>query len=96
MQLNNPITLANNVSNQTQSTTYPWRGGKGTFTAEATWTQGSVSLTFQSLNGTMLPVAGTNLGANGVVGFDLPAGQIGISFSGLPTAVYAYVIGGNY
>ena len=68
-----------------------WKGGKGLFTAEATWGGGTVKLQFMSRNGTWVDVTDNSLTANGATPFELPPGQIRAHVA-TATVVYAYVI----
>lgn len=67
-----------------------WQGGRGTFTAEATFGGGSVKLQFQTLNGTWVDVDGLSLTAAGTKTFELPIGEIR-AVATTATAAYAYV-----
>jgi hypothetical protein len=67
-----------------------WPGGKGVMTAEATWGGGTVKLQFKTKNSTTyVDVPSASLTANGMVSFELPAGQIKANIA-TATAVYAY------
>lgn len=66
-----------------------WQGGKGTFTAEATFGGGSVKLQFKTLNGTAVDVDGLSLTAAGTKTFELPIGEIR-AVATTATAVYAF------
>jgi hypothetical protein len=70
--------------------TFPWQGGPGVFTAEATFGGGSVKLQFKSLNGTFVDVDSLSLTAAGTKKFELPIGDIR-AVATTATAVYAYV-----
>ncbi len=69
-----------------------WRGGKGLFMAEATWSAGSVKLQTLSPNSTWIDVPNISLSANGMVAFDLPPGQIKIVIT-TSTHVYGWALG---
>jgi hypothetical protein len=72
---------------------FTWPGGPGTFSAEATWGGGSVTLQTQSGNGTWIAVgADAQLLANGIVGFILPKGAKIRAAITTATAVYAYAV----
>ena len=66
-----------------------WQGGKGLFTAEATWGGGTVKLQFKTINGTWVDVDGVSLTADGTKEFELPIGEIRANVA-TATAVYAY------
>lgn len=69
-----------------------WQGGSGTFSAEATWAAGSVTLQVLSGNNTWIPVGlSTTFTANGIAGFTLPKGMQIRAAIVTATAVYAYV-----
>ncbi len=68
---------------------FPWQGGRGTFTAEATFGGGSVKLQFLTLNGTWVDVASGSLTAAGTLAFELPIGQIR-AVGTTASAIYAY------
>lgn len=102
-QAHGVVKLGENVS--ATSAAMAWGGGAGMLSVEATWGGGTVKLQVQSANGTWIDVGpDTNLTANGVVGFILPAskaptqdlpngcGLIRISVT-TATAVYAYAVG---
>lgn len=50
----------------------PWPGGRGLFSAEATFGGGSVALEYSGPNGTWLATPAVSLSANGGVLFELP------------------------
>ena len=83
-------TLAANAS--ATSNEFIWQGGPGAFTAEATFGGGTITLQYQTGNGTWISVGpDTTLTANGGAGFILPLGTpIRVSIA-TATAVYAYV-----
>lgn len=66
-----------------------WQGGRGTFTAEATFGGGTVKLQYMTMNGTWVDVASGSLSAAGTLAFELPIGQIR-AVATTATAVYAY------
>lgn len=81
------------AATQAQNTTY-WYGGRGTFIVEAgTWGGGSVTLEWQSPQGTWI-VAGPEgiVTQNALVGFELPPGYIRATRA-TATGVYAYIFG---
>lgn len=93
LQIRTIITLANNESATTGAVS--WEGGAGTFSAEATWGGGSVSLQTQTGNGTWVAVGtDTTMTANGIAGFILPRGALIRVAIVTATAVYAYVVPG--
>lgn len=68
-----------------------WVGGRGMFTAVATWGGGSVALNYRGPDGvTWLDVPTVSLNANGGTVFDLPPGEIR-AVPNTATAVYATV-----
>ena len=75
-----------------------WQGGRGVFTAEATFGGGSVALQMLTANGTWIPVnaEGTltpiSLTANSMANFHLPATQLR-AVPTTATAVFAYATG---
>jgi hypothetical protein len=82
------ITLLSNAS--ATGDAKAWYGGKGYFTAEATWGGGTVKLQFKTLNSTTwIDVTNISLTANGGVAFELPAGEIRANVA-TATAVYSY------
>lgn len=94
-QINGQIILGANVS--ATGSGFAWKGGKGVFTAEATWGGGTVKLDMQTVNGTWVTVINPNgnavsLTANGAITFETCAGQIRVNVA-TATAVYAYAIG---
>jgi hypothetical protein len=82
------LTLASNLG-ATAGSAAAWQGGKGVFTAEATFGGGSVALQFKTLNGTWVAVDGCTLTVAGTKAFDLPIGEIRVNNT-TATAVYAY------
>lgn len=81
------------AATQAINTTY-WNGGRGTFIVEAgTWGGGSVTLEWQSPQGTWI-VAGPEgiVTQNALVGFELPPGYIRATRA-TATGVYAYILG---
>ncbi|UOF83099.1 hypothetical protein [Caudoviricetes sp.] len=80
-------TLLSNAS--ATGTGVNWQGGRGVFTVEATFGGGTVTLQFQTLNGTWVAVDGCALTAAGTKAFDLPPGPIRAAVA-TATAVYAY------
>ena len=85
------IALAENASATGLAITWP--GGAGTFSAEATWGGGSVTLQTQTGAGTWISVgADAVLVATGIVGFILPKGARLRASIATATAVYAYVV----
>ncbi len=96
-QINGQIILASNVA--ATGAGFAWKGGKGVFTAEATWGGGTVKLEMQTVNGTWVTVFNPNgnavsMTANGMISFEAPPGQIRANIA-TATAVFAYAIG-NY
>ena len=88
MAKNRTLTLLSNAS--ATGSAVAWPGGRGLFSAEATWGGGTVKLQFKSANGTWIDVGtASTLTANGIVGFELPMCQIRIDVT-TATAVYAY------
>lgn len=65
-----------------------WGGGRGVFTAVATWGGGNVTLQYLGPNGSTWLTAATALTADGLVAFELPPGQIRAAVT-TATAVYA-------
>jgi hypothetical protein len=88
--LNHTIPLQEN-SSATGTNQFTWVGGPGTFSAEATWSSGTVTLQAMSNAGTWMAVGvDTTMTANGVAGFILPKGtQIRAAIT-TATAVFAY------
>ena len=85
------ITLASNAS--ATQTGVLWTGGPGTFSAEATWGGGTVTLQTLSGNGTWIAVGSdTTLTANGIAGFILPKGAQIRALIATATAVYAFAV----
>jgi hypothetical protein len=87
------VILASNASGTGAQTAQRWRGGKGLFMAEDSAYAGTSQLQAQSPQGTWIDVPSVSLTANGMVEFDLPAGQIRLNHttSGA-TALYAWAI----
>ena len=85
------IHLAINASATGPAVTWP--GGPGTFSAEATWGGGTVTLQVRTQFGTWVAVGpDTTFSANGIAGFILPKGaQIQASIA-TATAVFAYAV----
>lgn len=65
-----------------------WPGGRGLFTAEATFGGGSVALEYLGPNGSWLATPTVSLSANGGALFELPPGEIRAAVV-TATAVYA-------
>ena len=82
------VTLASNAAAGTHTAAY-WYGGKGLFTAEATWGGGSAKLQYKTLNGTWFDVTSVTLSANGGVAFELPPGEIR-AVTATASAAYVY------
>ena len=69
-----------------------WKGGPGTFSAEATWGGGTVTLQVQTGLNTWVAVGtDTTMIANGIAGFILPNGSVIRALIATATAVCAYV-----
>lgn len=81
------LTLASNAS--ADGSAVYWYGGRGVFTAEATFGGGTVKLQMKTLNGTWVDVSGASCTAAGTKEFFAPAGEIRASIT-TATAVYAY------
>lgn len=91
IQAHTILTLANGVSATGPS--YMWGGGPGTFSVEATFGGGTVTLQVQTGNGTWVAVgADTTFIANGIAGFLLPKGAMIRALIATATAVYAYAV----
>lgn len=87
------LILNDTATTQARNATY-WEGGRGTFIVEAgTWGGGSVTLEYQSPQGTWI-VAGPEgiVTQNALVGFELPPGYIRATRA-TATGVYAYIFG---
>lgn len=87
------LTLLSNASATGSSAI--WFGGRGLFTASATFSGATIQLDYLGPDGATWLAAGTNttLTANGGGIFELPAGQIRCSISGgPPSAVYAIAV----
>jgi len=71
-----------------------WPGGRGVFSAKATWGGGTVKLQYLAADGATWIDAGsdTTLTADGGGVFELPAGQIRANVA-TATAVYAFARG---
>lgn len=82
------VVLAENAG-EGEGAAMSWQGGKGCFTAEATWGGGSAKLQFKTLNGIWVDVDGLSLSANGHKTFELPIGEIRVVVE-TASAVYAY------
>ena len=82
------VTLAENAG-AGNGTAKEWKGGRGFYMAEATWSGGSAKLQFQTPNSTWIDVTSVTLSANGGVAFQLPPCQIRVVIA-TSTAVYAY------
>ncbi len=81
------------ATTQAQNATY-WYGGRGTLMVEAAvWGGGSVTLEYQSPQGTWI-VAGAEgiVTQNSLVGFELPPGYVRATRA-TATGVYAYIFG---
>lgn len=70
-------------------TSQSWPGGRGIFTAEATWAGGSAKLQFTTANGTWVDYPSGSLTANGAILFELPATNIRVVIA-TSTACYSY------
>ena len=95
MTINGKVVIGENISADTTGT--EWRGGKGTFVAEATWNAGSAALQLKSPNGTWITVKDINgndctATADSMFHFDICAGQLRVDITDA-TAVYVYAIG---
>jgi hypothetical protein len=84
------ITLASNATTG-DGTAYEWHGGRGLFTAEATWGGGSAKLQFKTSNGTWVDYTSGSLSANGMVLFELPKCWIRTVIA-TATATYVYAM----
>jgi len=85
------IDLLSNVS--ATGSWFNWPGGRGVFSAEATWGGGTVKLQYKGPNGTAVDAGtDTTLTANGGGVFELPACQIRANVA-TATAVYAFARG---
>lgn len=82
------LTLASNAGAGNGTGLY-WQGGKGTFTAEATFGGGSVKMQYKTINGTFVDVDGATLSAAGTKFFELAAGEVRVVIT-TASAVYAY------
>lgn len=65
-----------------------WSGGKGVFSAVATWGGGNVQLQYLGPDGTTWLNVGAALTANGLAPFELPPGRIRAAVT-TATGVYA-------
>lgn len=65
-----------------------WNGGRGVFSAVATWGGGNVQLQYLGPNGSTWLNVGSALTADGLAAFELPPGQIRAAVT-TATAVYA-------
>ena len=65
-----------------------WRGGRGVFTAVATWGGGNIALQYLGPDGSTWLAVGSALTANGLATFELPPGQIRAAVT-TATASYA-------
>lgn len=76
------------------SAAFPWPGGDGVITGEATWGGGNIRLQVQTINGTWVDVSSSahTLSANGMFPFTLPRCLIRINVT-TATAVFAYALG---
>ena len=90
MQLNGKVALLENGSET--GAEKEWKGGKGIFTAEATWGGGTVKLQMKLPNGTFVDVASSSMTADGYKDVDLPPGLYKAHVA-TATAVYAYLVG---
>lgn len=70
------------------SSNFQWGGGRGMFSAVATWGGGSVQLQYMGPDGTTWLNVGAALTANGLATFELPPGLIRATVA-TATAVYA-------
>lgn len=84
--------LAENASSTGSS--FTWDGGRGAFSAVATFGGGTVKLQFLLPDGSTWVDVGpdTTLTAAGAGGFELPSGKIRVNIA-TATAVYAWVQG---
>lgn len=84
------ITFLSNGS--VTSAWFPWKGGVGLFSAEATWGGGAVTLQYKLPNSTAVAAGiDTTLAANGGGLFELPPCEIR-ALVATATAVYATAI----
>lgn len=90
-QSRNPATLLSNASATGSST--GWQGGRGFVTIEGTWSGATATLQWQSPISTWISLDTINLQwtANGAAVFEAPPGNLRVSISGSPSAVYAYL-----
>lgn len=85
---NRTLTLLSNAS--ATGSAVAWPGGRGMFSAEATFGGGTVKLQYKSFNGTWIDVGtSVTLTANGIAGFELPMCEIRANVA-TATAVYCY------
>ena len=81
--------LASNAS--ATGTGVKWPGGPGTFSAEATFGGGTITLQVQTATGTWIAVGSdTTLTAAGIAGFILPNGSNIRALIATATAVWAF------
>jgi hypothetical protein len=71
---------------------FTWRGGRGSFLAQATWGGGTVKLQYLGPNGTDYEDMGddTTLTEDGGGNFEFPAGQLRVNVA-TATDVYAVI-----
>jgi hypothetical protein len=85
--------LCTNVVAVADSTAVQWRGGRSALIIHATTYPTTCALQLLGMDGSTWINVSSNLTANGVTAFDLPAGQYRIHMaSGTATAVYASLV----
>lgn len=84
------LTLASNAAAGTGTAAF-WPGGRGYFSAQATWGGGSAKLQYLLAdNTTWIDVTSITLSANGGIAFELPPGQVRtVTATGSAFYVYA-------
>lgn len=88
MQTHSAVLLSNAAAT---GSAVQWPGGRGVFMVGATWGGATIALHAKLPNGTFVSVGtDTELTADGMAGFDLPACDIkAVVSGGPPSAVYA-------
>lgn len=91
------ITLATNISSVADQPAQTWFGGRAVLVIEATTYPTTVGLQAQSLSGKWVPVNTSNITADGVYAFDVPAGQVRLHLTGgTASAIYAALVSVPY
>jgi len=91
------VSLASNVAAVADQPAVAWSGGRAALVIEATTYPTTVGLQMQSVSGKWVAVSTTNITADGVYAFDVPAGQVRLHLTGgTASALYANLVSVPY